>query len=261
MVLGQEDDPLAFRIESLMDAQRYEKANYDALHGLIEAEALDLLVSEWMDWRSTHNGECALHEIVKHGSLDLLRRALRSPLLGQLNELDVNNRLPLYFAVEQRDLVKARALLDAGAMSRCVSGEGDTLKWIRRCPFVRTMVTKDMDMAILVMTAQGRPFPDGHDKGCCHYEPRRIMPWEVSSPPSTENEAKRIHIMQCGQEMHARRTRALDAFFPFLFCLKHAMQRSHESHRILYRSIMVPLLQELWRQHRYGTCWKTPTEK
>lgn len=233
------------------------KAEYDALDQLIEAEALDLLVAEWSEWQGPKSGERVLHAIVTQGSLLLLQRALRSPLANCIDWTDRRGQTALFFAVKMGDLDKARVLLEAGALIRCKKAETGFF-FMGKCPFELTVNDESMDMAVLLLTAQGRTFPDGHDEGCCKYQAgdaHLLWRWEdrVPSDPSPRSEARRAHIMRCGQELHVRRTRSTDAFYAFLFCVKRGMTGANS---IIYREMVLPMLQELWKKRRYDVCWK-----
>lgn len=239
------------------------KAEYDALDGLIEAEALDLLVAEWSDWHGMKSDERVLQAIVTQGSLSLLKRALKTRLVGQIHLSDHRGHSPLFCAVKMRNLEKTRALLDAGAMIRCVDQKNGSYL-IAPCPFELTIADESADMAVLLLTAQGRPFPDGHDEGCCKYLSRHTDEWPPNcwttfeTRESPDQARKREHIMRCGQEIHERRTRSTDAFYPFLHCLKRAMA-GHNA--IVYREMVLPILRELWRTKRYDACWKITEAK
>lgn len=207
---------------------------------LIEAEALDIIITERMKWVDTDSGCTAMHLIALRGSVDLLERASKTPLITHIDKVDFGNRSPLYYAVHCGDLKKARLLLKAGAYMPCY-GEQAGVSYSRiRCPFELTLGNENLDMAILLLTAQGRFFPDGHNQNCCR------------------SGDKSGHLVRCRQEMDKRSSRAKDVFYSFLFHLKRATSGANH---IIYREVLIPMLRAIWRETRYDLCWVVGEKK
>lgn len=228
------------------------------LHDLIKAEALVPILSNQSIWiHSDDNGvvTTVLHCIVRLGSLAFLRSILQTPLIALLNSVDGTHRTPLYYAVEAVDLERVRLLLGAGARIRCFERRHGVAYSVidKQCPFALTVGKADgLDMAILLLTAQRRPFPDGHDHGCCFSfcKPSYIVPsYETLTVP----DPKVMHLIQCEDEMDERKARATDTFYPFLFYLKRAMAGANHN---VYSHILLPMLRTLWFSARYDGCWK-----
>jgi hypothetical protein len=216
-----------------------EEGGHEEVCALIEAEALDVIITERMKWVDTDSGCTAMHLIARLGSVDLLEHAIKTPLITHIDKVDFGNRSPLYYAVHRGDLKKARLLLKAGSYMPCY-GEQAGVSYSRiRCPFELTIGNENLDMAILLLTLQGRPFPDGHNQNCC--------------PAS-----KSSHLVRCRQEMDKRRDRAKDGFYSFLFHLKRAVSGAN---RIIYHEVLIPMLRALWRETRYDPCWVVGEKK
>lgn len=215
----------------------------DNVRALIEAEALDVIITEHMKWVDADSGCTVMHLIACLGSVDLLERALETPLITHIDKVDFGNRSPLYYAVHRGDLKKARLLLKAGAYMPCY-GEQAGVSYSRiRCPFELTLGNENLDMAILLLTTQGRFFPDGHDQNCCR---------------SGLTEPGPAHLVRCRQEMDKRSSRARGAFYPFLFHLKRATSGANH---IIYREVLIPMLRAIWRQTRYDPSWVVGEKK
>jgi hypothetical protein len=215
----------------------------DNVRALIEAEALDVIITEHMKWVDTDSGCTVMHLIARLGSVDLLEHALKTPLITHVDKVDFGNRSPLYYAVHCGDLKKARLLLKAGAHMPCY-GEQAGVSYSRiRCPFELTLGNENLDMAILLLTAQGRFFPDGHDQNCCRSGLTKPGP---------------AHLARCRQEMDKRSSRARGAFYPFLFHLKRATSGANH---IIYREVLIPMLRAIWRETRYDPCWVVGEKK
>lgn len=210
---------------------------YVKVCGLIGSEALDLILAEWLKWVDAVSGTTVLHLIVIVGSVNLLERALKTVLVNQLNHPDYGNRTPLYYAVEERNLKKARILLKAGAKITCFRERRGVGYSRILCPFALTIDDGNLDMAILLLTTQGRPFPDGHDCNCC-----QSTTWP-----------KRNHLERCKQELVKRKKAAIEAFVPFLFRLKRKTLET--SNKVIYKEILAPMLHNLWDKHKFDSCW------
>jgi hypothetical protein len=227
----------------------------DEILGLIKAEALEILITEYFNWRDSVRGGTIIHWIVEHGTVDLLRRFLEFKAASNvhLNSCDWTNRSPLYSAVCRRDLAKVAVLLKAGALIECVERNHGHMS----CPFKLTLKDENLEMAILLLTAQGRRFPDGHDEGCCKYSlyphgGSLVAPFFVPS-----DQVHLSHISRCGAELYERRIRRIDAFYAILFSLECVMTGGN---RVVYKQIVVPMLAALWKEYAYAPCWAKKME-
>lgn len=220
-----------------------------ALSELIQWGALDTIIDDWSNWRHHNSGFTVIHTILDEGSVELLRRAVKSPLVSLLDTSDYSNKRPLWYAVHKRDYVRVCILLQAGASTSCYSEHQGWNYITFHCPFALTVGDHNLDMAILLLTAQGHPFPDGHDRNCC-----KSMVIPSSIPPSfaalMKPDPKTYHLERCEKEMEKRKKRAMDVFIPFLFHLKK------RTHRDVYRDYFLPLMKQIYSQTRYGACRK-----